>query len=265
MSTVKLYGRYFSIMLQSRMSYKSSFLMQLVSQFINIGCEFGALWIMFERFVQLAHWKREEVFFIFGVVQCAFLTVECFARGITDFAVLVKDGSFDRFLVRPRPLLFQVVTGVIDFRRLGGILVGVMTLLWSLGKVQIHWDPAAFACLIMAVLGGMSLFFGLFMIEATLAFFTVERMEVANVLTYGGRQLSQQPVDIYPKGFRWLVMGLIPYGLAMHQPLSYLLGKPILDIGAAGSILSPLAGVFFALVMVRLWTWGLGRYQSAGS
>lgn len=71
-----------------------------------------------------------------------------------------------------------------------------------LGSVsaQIHWTSFKMLLLIWTILGGMALVCGLFLIEATLSFFSVKRIELVNILTYGGRSTCQYPIDILSKG-----------------------------------------------------------------
>ena len=48
--------------------------------------------------------------------------------------------------------------------------------------------PPTIAIAVWAVAGGVALFVGILVLQATLAFWTVESLEIVNVLTYGGVQ-----------------------------------------------------------------------------
>ncbi len=50
--------------------------------------------------------------------------------------------------------------------------------------------------------GGVALFAGILVLQATLAFWTVDSLEIMNVLTYGGVQAAQYPLNIYAAWFR---------------------------------------------------------------
>ena len=64
----------------------------------------------------------------------------------------------------------------------------------------IDWDAATVALAVWAVAGGVALFSGILVLQATLAFWTVESLEIANMLTYGGVQAAQYPLNIYAPG-----------------------------------------------------------------
>ena len=71
--------------------------------------------------------------------------------------------------------------------------------MFALGAVDraSHWTPATRSILAFAACGGVALFSGLLVLQATLAFWTVESLEVANVLTYGGEAAAQYPMNVY--------------------------------------------------------------------
>ena len=104
------------------------------------------------------------------------------------------------------------------------------------------------------------------MIEATVSFFSVKSIEMVNVLTYGGRQTCQYPVDIYPRPLRLLFTWVAPFALCMHLPLSVILDKPLMAVPAWQVYAAPLAGPVFFAVMALVWRrLGVTHYRSTGS
>ncbi len=114
-------------------------------------------------------------------------------------------------------------------------------------------------------MGTTLLLVGLFLIEATVSFFSVKSIEMVNVLTYGGRTTCQYPVDIYPTPLRLLFTFVAPFALCMHLPVSWVLDKPLWGASYGAALLAPLAGAVFFGVMVRVWYWGVRHYRSTGS
>ena len=168
-------------------------------------------------------------------------------------------------LIRPRGVLFQVICSRADPRRFGAILIGVLALILGSVSAQIHWTSFKMLLLIWTILGGMALVCGLFLIEATLSFFSVKRIELVNILTYGGRSTCQYPIDIYPRGLQLLFTLVAPFALTTHLPASYILDKPLWGAGAGWSLLAPLSGFAFLGLMTFVFYRGLRRYRSTGS
>ena len=203
--------------------------------------------------------------FFFGVMQATFALTELFGRGITSFAWFVQRGEFDALILRPRPLLVQVMVSQLDPRRLGGVSVGVIAVLVAASRLNIQWTLTKALLLAEVVLGSMLLLLGLFMIEATVSFFSVKSIEMVNVLTYGGRSACQYPVDVYPGVLRVLFTYLAPFAMCMHWPVSWVIGEAMVQLPTWGYFLTPLAGVAFFVMMVRIWYIGVKHYRSTGT
>ena len=253
------------MLFKSAMQYRASLLMQVIAQFVMTGGEMLAVVVLLTRFKAVGHWGAMEVMFFFGVMQATFALTELFGRGITSFAWFVQRGEFDALILRPRPLLTQVMVSQLDPRRLGSFSVGVIAVVVAASRLNIQWTLVKVLLLCEVVLGSILLLLGLFMIEATVSFFSVKSIEMVNVLTYGGRSACQYPVDVYPGVLRVLFTYLAPFAMCMHWPVSFVIGQPMMTLPTWGYFLTPLAGVAFFAVMVRIWYIGVKHYRSTGT
>lgn len=253
------------MLFKSAMQYRASLLMQVIAQFVMTGGEMLAVVVLLSRFRVVGHWGAGEIMFFFGVMQSTFALTELFGRGITSFPWFVQRGDFDALILRPRPLLTQVMVSQLDPRRMGGVLVGVIAILVAGARLNIRWTLTKALLLGEVVLGSMLLLMGLFMIEATVSFFSVKSIEMVNILTYGGRTACQYPVDVYPGVMRFLFTYLAPFAMCMHWPVSYVLGAPMVQLPVWGYFLTPLAGMAFFALMVRVWYGGVRHYRSTGT
>ena len=253
------------MLFKSAMQYRASLLMQVIAQFVMTGGEMLAVVVLLSRFQVVGHWGAGEIMFFFGVMQATFALTEMLGRGVTSFAWFVQRGDFDALILRPRPLLLQVMVSQLDPRRMGGILVGVIAMLVAGTRLNIQWTLLKALLLTEVVLGSMLLLLGLFMIEATVSFFSVKSIEMVNILTYGGRTACQYPVDVYPGVLRFLFTYLAPFAMCMHWPVSYVIGAPMASLPVWGYFLTPLAGAAFFVLMVRVWYVGVRHYRSTGT
>ena len=251
------------MLFKSAMQYRASLLMQVIAQFVMTGGEMLAVVVLLSRFNAVGQWGASEIMFFFGVMQATFALTELLGRGITAFPWFVQRGEFDA--LRPRPLLTQVLVSQLDPRRFGSFLVGVAAMLVAGGHLNIQWTWLKALLLADVVLGSMMLVMGLFMIEATMSFFSVKSIEMVNILTYGGRTACQYPVDIYPGVLRVLFTYLAPFAMCMHWPVSMVLGQPMVELPIWGYFLTPVAGMVFFAVMVRVWYEGVKHYRSTGT
>lgn len=111
------------------------------------------------------------------------------------------------------------------------------------------------------IVGGTLLFIGLFVLEASFCFFSIEDTSLINVLTYGAKSHGKYPIDIYGKGILRFCTYVIPYTLIQYYPLQFLLGKTQQWYPA----FYPLGIVVFLAVCGFSWRFGVRRYKSCGS
>lgn len=215
------------------------------------------------QFLLPTAWRMQPPESLLALMQ-AF--TECVGRGLTAFSRVVQGGEFDQILLRPRNLLLQVLCSSTDPRRLSTAVLGIVLMWLSVTQLGIPWTLGSTVLLLISVAGTVLMLLGLFLVEATLCFLSVQSIEAVNILTYGGRTACEYPVDIYPRPIRLLFMYVAPFGLCMHVPVSALLHHPMVDWPAWTAYLAPLAGAAFFGLMALVWRKvGVKRYCSTGS
>src|SRR4029450_1229054 len=266
MHAIRLYGRYASISLRGQMEYRASFLMHTIGQFLVTGFEFVGIWALFDRFGQIKGWTLEEVAFFYGLVSITWSISDAVSRGFDVFGTTVKNGDFDRILLRPRSTIVQLFGQELPLRRIGRFAQGVAVLAFAIARLDVAWSAARIALFALTVIGGVSVFVGLLILEATSAFWTTESLERGNGFTYGGVTMSQYPLDIYRPWFRRFFLFLIPLGCVSYLPAVAMLGRPD-PLGTPLPLqwIAPLVGPTFLLVCLQVWKFGVRRYQSTGS
>lgn len=260
---MKLYFKYITILFKSQIQYRASFWMLLVGQFFVPFFVFAGLYLMFLRFGQIRGWSFFEVALAYGVIHMSYSISECLARGFDTFSSLVSKGDFDRLLVRPRSTVLQVLGSNIEFSRFGRLLQGFLVLAWAIQHLPIEWNAAKVVTLLLMIISGVLIFSGIFILAATMSFWTIQGLEVANIFTDGGREMAQYPLSIYQKWVRIFFTYVIPFGCVNYLPLLYLLGRT--DGHDVLYLLTPLAGVLFLIPCLLLWHFGVSHYRSTGS
>ncbi len=263
---VRLYTRYIGASLRAQMQYRASFIMNALGHLAITAGEFLSLAALFGRFGNIDGWTLPEVALFYGLVSCAFALCEGVARGFDDFSRTIRNGDFDRLLVRPRSTLLQVAGQELQLLRVGRFLQGLAVLIWSAATLGIAWTLPRILLVLGAVLGGVCLFYGLFVLQATLCFWTVQSLEVMNTLTYGGVETAQFPVTVYRAWFRNIFIYVVPLACVTYFPALAILDRA----DALGSPtwfqwLAPLVGVGFMALAPQVWHFGVRHYRSTGS
>jgi len=264
--SLRLYFRYVGISLRGQMQYRLSFVMLALGHFVGTGIEILGIWAMFARFKTLGGWTLPEVAMFYGIINVAFALAEGVGRGFDIFPGLVKGGGFDRMLLRPRSTVLQVAAQEVQLMRIGRFSQGMIVLLWAASALNVQWTFGRISLAVFAVLGGTCLFYGLFILQATLAFWTIETLELLNAVTYGGTETGKYPLTIYRPWFRKFFTFVIPLACVSYFPVLVILDRP----DPLGSPLwfrctAPAIGVAFMLVALQIWHFGVRHYRSTGS
>lgn len=265
---LRLYRHLISARIRSQMQYKLSFAADLVSTFLITFIEFGAIAIFYLNFPNIGGWSLGEVALLYGMSAISFASAELLVSGFDNFPMMIRLGDLDKVLIRPLDAFFQILASDFTLRRFGRLAQGVvaLTLAIALTGVLAFWTLAHWAALLFFLLGGMLFFAGLFVIGATYAFWTVESLELMNILTYGGTEMSSYPMHIYQDWVRRFFTYIVPLAFANYYPALWLLGKEDpLGLPSWIAWLAPLicAAVFGASLV--FWHFGLKQYTSTGS
>lgn len=258
---MRLLGQYITMHFKAQLQYRASFILMTFGQFLVPFTVFYGFFLMFERFGGIPGWTFYEVAMCFAVAHFSFSLAECFVRGFDSFSQLIVSGDFDRLMLRPRNLAFQVVGSKFDFTRIGRLVQAFIILFVALQGLELQWTIGKGLLLLGMIIGGLVTFSGVFILTATLCFWTVTGLEIANLITDGGRELNQFPLSIYEKKFRQFFTIIIPFGMTNYYPMLYLLNKG----GTPWYGAAPLCGVAFFIVCVSIWYKGVKKYQSTGS
>lgn len=258
---MKLYLKYALIILKSQMQYKASFIMSSIGQFLVSFSAFLEVYFMFSHIRSISGFTLQEVLLCFSSVLASFSIAECFVRGFDAFSGIISNGEFDRIMVRPRNEILQVLSSRIEFSRIGRLLQSLAVFAYAIPASGVIWTFDKIVTLVFMILGGLMVFSGLFIVYASLCFFTIEGLEFMNIFTDGGREFGKYPFSIYGESVLRFLTFIIPLALFQYYPLLYLIGKS----NNIFYMFFPLLGMLFIIPCLLFWRVGIRHYKSTGS
>lgn len=230
--------------------------------------EFGAFALILPRFENIGGWRLGEVAFLYGTINTAFGLMDLIFSGFdpSNFGRQVRLGTFDQLLLRPQNITIQVLGSQFALRRVGRIFIGMAILAFSFSLTEIIWTPAKLILIPVVILSQIAFFGGLFIIGATISFWTIESIEVANIFTYGGSEMISYPMHIYPDSLRRFFTFILPAIFLNYYPALFILEKPDpFNMPSFAAWLAPFSGLIILLAALRFWHYGISHYQSTGT
>jgi ABC-2 type transport system permease protein len=249
---------------RSQRSYRTSFTVDMFSSFLIGLAELGEVWVLFRTVDHIGGFSLAQVLLVFGLADLAFSLADLVAGHVDSLPTYVRAGTVDVFLLRPQPLLLQLVTSDISLKRLARAAVAAGTLAVGLAINDVPWSAATVALLALALVSGAATFTALFVTAAGLQFFLINGAEMTNAFVYGGRYAATQPANVWSRALVVVFGFVFPMAFTAYLPVSALLGK---EGGLLPSWLgwcAPVAALWAWGLALACWRWGVRHYRGGG-
>lgn len=252
--------------IRSQTAYRRSFVLDVFGS-VAVGLvEFAEVYIIFSNVDVLGGLDFAGVALVFALAHLAFSVADLTVGHLDTLPTYLRTGTLDAFLLRPLPVLAQLITSDISLRRLGRTSIALLILTVALPMNDIDWTPARVALLVVAPLAGAAIFAALFVAAAASQFWLVEGQEFASAFTYGGNYAASFPASVFALPMRVFFTFVVPAGFVAYLPVLVLLDLP----GPVGlpqwlGWCSPVAAVALWCAALAGWRAGLRHYSGAGS
>jgi ABC-2 type transport system permease protein len=251
---------------RSARQHRASFALLGAASTVTVALDFVVIAFLLQRIPRLAGFSLAQLGVLYGLASLAERLADLAVGDVEKVSLQVKDGTFDRVLLRPGPALVQVAASSCRPQMLGRPLQAAVVLVIALNRAGVDWTwdrvvllPATIAC-------GTLIFIAVWVAGAALTFATVDGREAMNAFTYGGGFLAQYPLSIYSSWFRQLFTYVLPIAFVSWFPALHLLGiADPLGLPAWFRFAPPLAAAAALTVATAAWRTALRRYRSTGS
>jgi ABC-2 type transport system permease protein len=252
--------------LRGQAQYRASFAIDVAASAIVTFLEVAVVLILFRVTPSLGGFVMREAFLMAGLAGLAFNVCDMCVGNIERIRLYVRTGLLDAILIRPRPVLAQLILTDFTPRRIGQAIQASIVFAVAVVLAPIEWTPANVVLLVLSPLAGSVFFMGLFVAGSTVAFYWIESGEFANAFTYGGRTFTMYPVSIYSGLFRNVFAYGLGFGFVAYYPALTLLGRAD-PLGGPAWLgwCTPLVAAASVALAGLLWRTGIRHYRSTGS
>jgi ABC-2 type transport system permease protein len=260
------YVQYWRINLLTLLEYRANFVMWFAFTIVYHGVALGALYVTMLQFPSMNGWNFREMFFLYALWMTGHELHNALFFNVINVPEFVREGRFDRFLVRPLDALFQVLT-VPQQQIPDGLVLATITLIFSIFVSGVRTDAIFFIFVPLVVAGGALIDLGISLTIATISFWFIRVDTLRWVVMSLEQDFTRYPISIYSRGVRLVLAFVFPFAFMNYFPATYFLGKT--DIGLHLSpvvgLLTPAVGLAWFGVSYLFWREGLRHYQGTGS
>ena len=260
------YARYWRINLLTMLEYRANFLMWFGFTIVYHGTAIAALWITLRNFPSINGWNFRDTAFMYGLWMLGHGLHNTFFFTVGGVPEFVREGRFDRFLVRPLDPLFQALT-VPQQIWPDELILAIVYFCVVTVYAGVHVDWVFIAYVPFVALGGALIDFGINLAIATASFWFTRIDSLRWVFMSLEQEFSRYPISIYQRGVRLVLAFVLPFAFMNYFPATFLLHKSEtgLSLNPAVGLLTPLVGAACFAIAYLFWRVGIDRYQGTGS
>jgi ABC-2 type transport system permease protein len=257
---VTAYQSLLSARIRAQSSYRLSFVLDLLAN-VGIGLlELCEVYVIFHNVDVLGGLDWQEALLVFALANISFSLGDLATGQLDTIPTYLRAGTLDAMLLRPLPVLGQLVTSDVSLKRLGRTAVAVVVLAYALPTAVDDWTWAKAALCVITPLAGAAVFSALFVCAGAVQFWLTDGAEVANAFTYGGSYVAQFPTSVLHVVLRSFFTFVVPASFVAYLPALVLLDRDDHGLGWW----SPAAAVAIWAVALLWWRRGLRHYTGAG-
>lgn len=262
MSELGLYCRlivlYIKTLGQSKVDFFLGIFAFLVNQFFSILF----LYLIFLQIPMLSGWTFEQMLFVFGLALVTKGIDHMFTDSLWDLAwYKVKTGLFDRYLLRPMNIFFQIVSEQIQFDGLGESVLGIILISYSVKKGIICLSKINILLLVVSIFCGALIITSMKLVCASMSFWFKESGYLLQML-YQLIEFTKYPIDIYLRPIKIIVTFAVPVAFVSYYPALYFLGR---RAGLSTLVLELVVATILWKVAISVFLCGVNRYESSGN
>ena len=258
----RLYKVFVAQFFKSIIQSKVDFLMGLFGFFLTQALGIVFLYLIFEQIPSLNGWTLDQLIFIYGFAQIPRGLDHLLTDNIWMIAWrMIITGDFDRYMLRPMNVFFQLICEKLQPDAIGELLVGTILVVMSMVKGIVIVDALHIVLFIVSIIAGAVIYSAIKLFFASISFWVKMSGPFLQV-AYEMADFAKYPIEIYSKPVRFILTAVIPFAFVAYIPASYFLldKSPWTTVGIECVI-----AVVFWIVAYSFFKHGVSKYESAGN
>lgn len=216
-------------------------------------------YLLFTQTKGYPFWNLNQIILFQGVLLFTIgLKNTLFGNTKSQFIGLIRNGDFDRLLMKPFSPMGLMLATSFSMEAIGTLIAGIAVIIYAAVKVSLVISLWTFILFLICIAVGLIFNAALDIIHCSLIILTVADGGIQGIMNAYLR-FSEYPLEIYPKYIQLLFVTLLPMALLIYYPTQVLLGR--LDFKLVYCFIGVI--VFFTLSL-KLWNLVLKKYVSAG-
>lgn len=257
---ISLYLSFLKISLKEILIYRVDCIVGIFSELVVEGVSLIFIFIVFRNTDNLAGWNFQQILLLYGVTRISLGIVGYCFDGLYDIGPkYMRNGDFDKILLRPVHPLISIIGDSKEFVALTDFFIGIGITIYMLIQLAI---PITFLLIFKIVffsIVGALIIGAINTIFSISSFWTYRSNEVIWSF-YRIYTFAQYPIDIYNAFIKIIITVILPFAFVAYYPTMEYLGFNKYMI-----YLSPVVAIVLWIIAIKLWNLALNKYRSTGT
>jgi ABC-2 type transport system permease protein len=202
---------------------------------------------------------------VFALGNIGFALADTIFGQLDTIPTYLRLGRLEVLLVRPMPLLLQLVTSEVQMRRLGRLAVGMLIVVIVLPGLDLSYTAGTVYLLVITPFVGAAIYGAFFATAGGLQFFLIDGAEFTSAFVYGGSYAGQLPGSVLITPIRILFTFVFPATVTAYLPSLLIMELPgPRFLPAWLGWFAPVFAVWAWLLAWLAWRAGIRRFTGAG-
>lgn len=257
---ISLYFSFLKISLKEILIYRIDCIVGIFSQLVEQAVSLIFMLVIFQNTENIAGWDFKQILLLFGVTRISIGIVGyCFDALYEIGPKYIRNGEFDKILLRPVHPLISIIGDSREFVALADFIVGLVITIWMLVSLSIPITAILIIKILFFSIIGALIVGGINTIFSIASFWSYRSNEVIWSV-FRMYTITQYPLTIYNRILRIIMTAVLPFAFVAYYPTMAYLGLNTYMI-----YLSPIVAIVIWIVAVKLWNLALNKYRSTGT
>lgn len=258
-----IYLKYVKQYLKTVLEYPTDTIIRILAMAVMQFSGYAAIWAVFQNIPDIVGWNFWEIVLIYSTMSMVIGIGELFFEGIWTIAKLSGEGKLDIYILRPIPILLQVLVSSLGIHGFGNFITALIFFLQAAFHLSLSISAARIFIFIILLLTALPIHFSLLLIANSVALFTKEvHSGSLPTLILKLSEFTKYPLSIYPRILQFVFTFIVPYAFVSFFPATFLLEKSNYSLI---SLSGPIISALFLVFATRFFHFGLTKYESSGN
>lgn len=257
---MSLYFSFLKIALKEILIYRVDCIVGIFAQLVVQLVSLIFIFVVFQNTESIAGWNFQQILLLYGITRISIgISGYCF-DGLYDIGPkYIKNGDFDKILLRPVHPLISIIGASREFVSIADLFIGLGITIAMLIELSIPITAILIIKILFFSIIGALIIGAINTILSISSFWTYRSNEVIWSF-YRMYTFTEYPITIYNTFIRVLITIILPFAFVAYYPTMAYLG-----FNTYMTYFSPVVAIILWIIAVKLWNLGLKKYRSTGT